>query len=236
MNEGLVVLVRGIIGFFTLLIFTRILGKQQVSQLTLFEYILGITIGSTASTLTTDLGTTAWSHWVGLLVWTLLVFIMQILTSKFPKVNKYINGQPEVIIANGKIMEKSMKKLRYTMYDLMEELRVNNVFDIGQVEYAILETNGKLTVLKKSQYQNLTPHDMKIDTEYSGLNTELIFNGIVIKHNLGKVNLDENWLMNELKKRQIKWPSEVYLATIDTSGNLYIDLFDDHIQKQESIT
>lgn len=231
MNEGFVVMVRGIIAFFTLLIFARFLGKQQVSQLTLFEYVLGITIGSTASTLTTDLSSSAWSHWVGLLVWTVLVFAMQWVTTKYPKAMKYINGEPELLIANGKIMDKKMKSLRYSLSDLLEQLRANNIFDLGQVEFAVLETNGQLTVLKKSQYQTLTPMDMGIATTYTGISSEIILNGIVIEENLKKVHLDRQWLMGELIKRKINSPIEVHIATINTSGELYIDLYQDHLDK-----
>lgn len=238
MNEGLVVIVRGIIGFFTLLIFTRIMGKQQVTQLTLFEYILGITIGSTASNLTTDLTSSAWSHWVGLLIWIVLGLIMQFVTLKSKFMMKYLSGEPELLIANGKIMETTMKKMRYSIYDLLEQLRFKDIFDIKEVEFAIIETNGTLTVLKKSQHQPLTPEDMNIPTDYKGLNTELIFSGNVIKYNLKKVNLDEKWLLNELKNKGVENIKDVYLASLDTSGTLYIDLYDDKgiENKDKSIT
>ncbi len=229
LNESIVVIVRGVIGFFSLLIFTRLLGKQQVSQLTLFEYILGITIGSMASTLTTDLSSAAWPHWVGLVVWATLVYLVQVLTLKFPVISEYINGKPRVLIANGKILEKNLKKLRYNLFELLEQLRMNNIFDINQVEFAVLETNGKLTVLKKSQFQSLTPKDMNLSTDYMGLSTELIYNGVVMEHNLEKIDLDEKWLDSQLKTRGIKNPLEVYLAVINTSGELYIDLYKDHM-------
>lgn len=229
MNEGIVVVVRGIIAFFSLLIFTRLLGKQQVSQLTLFEYILGITIGSMASTLTTDLSSAAWPHWVGLVVWALLVYLVQLMAIKFPKVSHYINGKPQILIANGKILETTMREIRYSLYDLLEQLRTNDIFDISQVEFAILETNGKLTVLKKSQYQPVTPKDMNISTDYQGISTEIIYNGIVLEHNLQKLNLDKIWLNNQLKSRGIKSCTEVYIAMLNTSGELYIDLYKDRL-------
>lgn len=233
MNEGLIVMFRGIIAFFTLLIFARLLGKQQVSQLTLFEYILGITIGSTASTLTTDLSSTAWSHWVGLLVWTLLVYMMQFITMKYPKVMKYVNGSPELLIVNGKIMDQKLKTLRYSLSDLLEQLRVKDIFDISQVEFAILETNGELTVLKKSQFQTVTAKDLNLDTKYSGIAHEVILNGKIIEENLKKVQLDRTWLLAELLKRNIFSPLDVHLATINTNGELYIDLYQDHLIKDE---
>lgn len=235
MNEGLIVLVRGIIAFFSLLIFTRSLGKQQVSQLTLFEYVLGITIGSTASTLTTDLSSAAWPHWVGLAIWTILVYIVQKISVKFPKVSEYINGVPQVIIINGKILEDNIKRMRYSLYDLLEQLRSKDVFDISQVAFAVLETNGQLSVLKKSQFQNLTPKDMNIKTGKDGLSTELIFNGVILEHNLNRAKLDKNWLLKQLRQRKIRDPKEVYLATINVSKELYVDLYKDHITNSMDI-
>jgi uncharacterized membrane protein YcaP (DUF421 family) len=95
------------------------------------------------------------------------------------------------------------------------------------VEFAILETDGQLSVLKKSQYQPLTPNDMGVSTQYKGISTELIYDGVVVDANLKQVNLDRKWLMAELRKRGIKGPSEVLLALLQTSGELYVDLYDD---------
>ena len=110
MNEGLVVFVRAIIAFFSLLIFAKILGKQQISQLTFFDYALGITIGSIAATLTTDLSSRAWPHFVGMLTWCLLGYLMEYITEKWRYAAKYIEGEPTIVIMNGKIMESALKK------------------------------------------------------------------------------------------------------------------------------
>ena len=148
MSQAYVVAVRGIIAFFTLLIFARVLGKQQISQLTFFEYILGITIGSTASELTTDLTSRAWPHWIGLLTWTVAVLALQAVTIKSRYLSKLIDGEPAIVIQDGKILEKAMKKLRYRVDDLYEQLRQKDIFDIMQVKYAILEKDGRISVLK----------------------------------------------------------------------------------------
>jgi uncharacterized membrane protein YcaP (DUF421 family) len=148
LNEGLVVLVRVIIAFFSLLIFTRILGKQQISQLTFFEYILGITIGSIATELTVDLNSKAWPHFVGLVVWFLLTFLLQFITMKSKKVAQYVEGEPTVIIMNGEILDKAMKRIRFRITDLLELLRQKDVFDISEVEIAVLEVSGTLSVMK----------------------------------------------------------------------------------------
>lgn len=231
MNEGLVVLVRSIIGFFSLLIFTKILGKQQISQLGFFDYALGITIGSIAATLTTDLSSRAWPHFIGLLSWALLGYLMQYITLKWRYASKYIDGEPAIIIMNGKIMEDALRKTKYKISDIMSLLRNKDVFDLSQVDFAIIEPNGQLSVLKKPQYEPLTPQDMNITKAPSGISTELIYDGILMHQNLKQLNKSEKWLMDQLKMYQVKDISEVFLATLTPSGSLYIDKYDDHTVK-----
>lgn len=236
MNEAVVVFVRGIIAFITLLIFTRILGKQQVSQLTFFDYILGITIGSIAASLTTDLSSRAWPHWVGLATWAGAVWIVQWISMRSRAFAKYINGEPVILIMNGQLMEKNLRKIRHTVDDLLEQLRHNEIFDLGTVEFAILETNGEISVLKKSQYAPVTPNDLNIPTKYKGITTELIYDGVVIEENLQRVRLDRPWLDNQLKMLDIKSPGEVFLAQLDTQGQLYIDRYNDHLKSMADIS
>jgi uncharacterized membrane protein YcaP (DUF421 family) len=235
LNEGLVVFVRAIIAFFSLLIFAKILGKQQISQLTFFDYALGITIGSIAATLTTDLSSRAWPHFVGLLTWCLLGYLMEYITEKWRYAAKYIEGEPTIVIMNGKIMESALKKMKYTASDLMGLLRVKDIFDLSQVDFAIIEPNGQLSVLKKPEYEPLTPKDMSIQKEPSGISTELIYDGILINENLKQLNKTEKWLMNQLKIHKVKDVSEVFLATLTPSGSLYIDKYDDHMVKVTDI-
>lgn len=230
MNEAAVVFVRGIIAFFTLLIFARLLGKQQVSELTFFDYILGITIGSIAATLTTDLSSRAWPHWVGLATWTAAVWFLQWVSLRSRAVAKYINGEPVILIMNGQIMEKNLKKMRYTLDDLLIQLRHRGIFDLKEVEFALLETTGQLSVLKKSQYAPVTPHDLKIPTKYKGLSTELIYDGKVIDINLKRFNLDRAWLEQQLKAQGIQSPREVFLTLLNTEGELYVNRYQDQGQ------
>ena len=200
MNEGLMTFVRGIIGFFTLLIFTRILGKQQVSQLTFFDYVVGITIGSTASSLTTDLTSRAWPHWVGLLTWTGLCFILQLITLKSKTAEKYLDGQPTIIISNGKILEKSMKKYRYTIGDLLSQLRDKGIFDLDNVAFAVLEKDGQLSILKKTECAPLSTKDLKLKIPPASIDYEVIYDGSIVQDNLTTINRSEKWLMHILNK------------------------------------
>lgn len=235
MNEGLVVLVRAIIGFFSLLIFARILGKEQISQLTFFDYILGITIGSIASELTVDLSSRAWPHWVGLITWAALAYLMEIISLKWRYAAKYIEGEPAIVIMNGKIMENVLRKMKIRVSDIMMLLRNKDVFDLNEVDYAILEPNGQISVLKKPDHLPLTPKDMNISVSPTGISTELIYDGKIIEENLKQMNKDTKWLMKELKKHGIKDVSEAFLVTLNDAGSLYVDKYKDNIKNIKDI-
>lgn len=229
LNEALVVLVRSLIAFFSLLILARLLGKQQISQLTFFEYVLGITIGSIAGTLSVDLDSRAWPHWVGLITWSACVLIMQWFTLKFPVAGKYLIGKPTILIMNGKIMEKEMNSIRYNTTDLMEQLRDKDVFDLNQVAFAVLENNGELSVLLKPEYRTVTCSDMYISPQPAGLSTEIIINGKIIEENLESLQKDRLWLEEQLTSQNISCPEDVFLATYNAAEDkLFIDKYKDH--------
>jgi len=136
------------------------------------------------------------------------------------------------MIANGKIMEKNMKKIRLSINDLMMLLREKNIFNISDVEFALMETDGKLSVLPKSQKQPITPADLKLPTTYKGLMKDIIIDGQVMYENLQDANLNEQWLYNELLTKGIKQPQEVFYAGLDTAGNLYVSIQKDEREKQ----
>ncbi|MBU5485907.1 DUF421 domain-containing protein [Clostridium sp. MSJ-11] len=234
MSEGLVVVVRSIIGYFSLFIFTRALGKQQISQLTFFDYVLGITIGSIAASLTTDLSSRAWPHWVGLFTWAILSFLLQSMTIKWMYIAKYVDGEPTIVIMNGEIMEDALRKMKYRIEDVLQLLRNKDIFDLSEVEFAILEPNGNISVLKKAEHNPLTPKDMNISVQPSNISTELIYDGMIIEENLAKIKKDKNWLIKELKKQKVKDISQVFLATLESTGNLYIDKYEDNGKNKDN--
>lgn len=229
MSETLIAFTRSVIAFFTLFIFARLLGKQQITQLTFFEYATGITIGSIASELSVSLSSKGLVHWVGLATWAGLTFLFQWMATKSRRLAKLIEGEPVVVIQNGKIFHKNLKILRYTLDDVMSQMRKMNVFDISEVEFGIMETNGNLSVQKKSQHQSVTPSDLGLSTRYKGIPTELIVDGKVVQQNLQQVNLNVEWLLGELKSRGIHHPKEVAYASLNTQGELYISLFREEI-------
>lgn len=231
MTEAFVVVLRAIIAFFSLLIFAKILGKQQISQLTFFDYVLGITIGSIASELTVDLESRAWVHWIGLLAWAGLGLLMEYITLKWRYAAKLIEGEPTIVIMKGKIMENALRKMKYRISDITELLRNKDVFDLNEVDFAIIEPNGQLSVLRKPQYEPVKAKDLKIKQEPSGISTELIYDGRLNEENLRQMNKDKKWLEKQLKNKGIMDISDVFLATLNPAGSFYVDTYKDHLKK-----
>ncbi|WP_345238971.1 DUF421 domain-containing protein [Pontibacillus salipaludis] len=235
-DETLVVVVRVIFSFFTLLIFTRVLGKQEVGQLTFFDYINGITIGSIAANLATDLSATTWGHWVGLTGYALLTMILQVISMKSRYLGKVLEGEPTVVVKDGKILEDNLKKMRIKVGELMMLLRQRGVFNITDVEFALIEVNGKLSVLPKSQYLPVTPSDLRILTNEGGIATELIQEGQLIPQNLQQKNVTQEWIEEQLKQQGIDQIEDVFYALYLPNGKLYVDLYEEQVGEEEDIS
>jgi len=215
---------RSMISFVVLFLLAKLMGKKQISQLNFFDYAVGITIGSIAAAFSTD-DRIKYSHGlIALVVWGFIPIAIAYLTLKSIHFRRFFGGIPALLIQNGKIIEHNLKKERFNVNDLLEELRIKGVFDITDVEFAILESNGKISLQLKSQKQPITPAILNIPTSYGGLSANLIIDGEIMYDNLRLVNLNEDWLNNELKKKQINSPKEVFLASLNSSGSLYIDL------------
>ena len=228
MSQSIIVILRSTFTFFTLLVLARFMGKNQISQLTFFDYVNGITIGSIAATMSIDLDIETIPSMAGLLTWALWVLVLGILDLYSHKWRKIIDGRPAVVIQNGHIVDAKLKQLNYNIDDLRMQLRTAGVFNMADVEFALLEPNGSLSVLRKSQKEPLTPADMNIPTSYRGLPIELIQEGQIIDKNLIRLKLNKEWLEQQVKALNHK-PDEVFYAEIDTSGSLYVDLRDDLI-------
>jgi len=233
MEETLVVIVRGTIAFFTLLIFARLLGKQQMANLTFFDYINGITIGSMAGTLATDLSTKAFAHWVGLATFVALTFLFQFVTLKNRNLARIVDGEPVMVIANGKILEKNLADSRIKIDDLLMMLRQKNIFDITQVAFAIYEPDGSLSVLPRAEYQPVTPKDLGLSVQPAGLMTEFVVDGELLEQNLAKRKKDKAWLHRQLKAQGVRDIKEVNLAALLPDGQLYVDKYTDRIGDEQ---
>ena len=220
----LVVIIRSIITFFVLLVLVRLMGKQQVAQLTFFDYVVGITIGSMASTLSVQVNENLLSTLAGLSTWAALAILLAYLSMHSVKLRKLVDGEPTVVIKNGKILEDNLKGIRIPIEELLSELRTMGAFNISDVQSALFEPGGKISVQKKFQKQPVTPGDLNISPQYQGLPITLVLDGVLMEESLRSLKLTKAWLHYQLKKQNIGDVSEVSLAQLDTQGNLYVDL------------
>lgn len=223
----LVVVIRSVISFFSLLLLVRLIGKQQVAQLTFFDYIVGITIGSIAATMSVQVVENTFATLVGMIIWTVLAILLAYFGVHNVWIRKVVEGEATVVVENGKILEENLKRIRIPIDELISELRAQGVFSVADVEFAMFEPGGKISIQKKSQKQPLTPGDLNLPTQYDGLPTNLIMDGILLHDALRSLNLTKAWLKYQLSKQNIQDVSEVSLAQLDTKGNLYVDLIGD---------
>jgi len=214
--------VSSVIAIIVLFILTRIMGKKQMAQLNFFDYVVGISIGSIASEYAVVNNIHLAEGLTALIVFTLFSLVLSYISVKSYKGRKILDGSPSVLIENGKILETSLKKAKINVNDLLEECRQKNIFDISEIEYAILETSGRLSVQPKSQYRKLTPKDMQIPTAYEGLCTNVIIDGKIIEEHLAAINKDTTWLQTQLQGYGIASPLTVLLAYVDTGGALRV--------------
>ena len=190
-----------------------------MSQLDFFDYITGITIGSIAAELATELES-PWKPLVAMIIYGLVALGLTILAHKFPKTRKYINGTPTIIMNNGKLYRENMKKAKLELSEFMVLCRQEGYFNINDIETAIFEYNGKITILPKSQKRPLTPEDMNINPERAEIYTEVIMDGRILHENLKRLGLDLSWLDKQLKNQKIKSAKEIYLAICDKNNKL----------------
>lgn len=236
MGEVTIVLLRSLITFASLLILSRFLGKTQIAQLTFFEWVTGITLGSIAGELTTDLNVRPWPVYAGLVSWVALTSLTQAVVLKSRWISKMVDGEPVVVIQNGQILERNLRLLRMRASELSSLLRVQGVFNYKSVEFAVVEPNGKLSVLKRSQERPVTPADLKLSTEYEGLGLEVVVDGLVMEQNLRRLGVNRAWLRDRLQRQGVTSLEEVFLAVIDTSGHLYVDCYRDRVPPTDDIS
>lgn len=162
-------------------------------------------------------------------IFVFLIYLSAFISLKSEKARKLVAGDPTVVIENGKILEHNMKKMRYTLDYLNQQLRQKDIFSIDEVHYALVENNGLLSVKKKEQHLNITRKDLNIYKSEIKLPVELIMDGEILKDNFTENNISLNWLHEELKLRNLN-VGEVVYALLTSSNKLYIDTHDDYLQ------
>jgi uncharacterized membrane protein YcaP (DUF421 family) len=218
----LILPVRTLILYLLVVLIIRVMGKHQIGQLQPFELVITILISELAAIPMQDTEIPLLNGIIPILTLLFIQVSLSLFSLKSPFVRKIICGGPSILIENGRINEMELIRLRYNLNDLLEQLRLKNIPNIADIEYAILETSGKLSVIPKSQKRPVIPADLKITTDYEGIPVLLIVDGELQRKNMKKFNLTENWLLTELEKDNLHSWSEVFLASLDSSGNIFL--------------
>lgn len=217
----LVVFTRALVLYIIVVISMRIMGKRQIGQLQPFELAIAIMISELAAVPMQNTGIPLINGIIPILTLLIAQLLMSLLALKSIRARALICGKPTILIEKGEIKEEELRKELYTINDLLEQLRIKDFPNISDIEYAILETNGQLSVIPKSQKRPLTPHDMNIKTDYEGITIDVIIDGHIMANNLRIAGKDEKWLLHELHKQHYITPSDILFACIDSSGKLY---------------
>ena len=220
--EVLDVIMRALVSLVVLFFVTKMLGKKQVSQLSVFDYVIGISIGNFAAEMTTDLQIPYINGVLSVLIFGLVAYLVSYLTMKSIKLRRFFMGTPTMIIQNGKILIDNMRKVKLDINDLLEECRTDGYFDISQIEYALMEANGHISILPKGENLPVTIKDMKLTAQKQGLCANLIIDGKIMNENLKNVHKDDKWLKKELKVKGYKELDNILLATLDVNEKLVV--------------
>jgi uncharacterized membrane protein YcaP (DUF421 family) len=224
MENVLWTIARAVIAFLLLLVVTRLVGRKAISQMTFFDFTVAITFGSLTANLGIGDNNTPLTAGIVIVMFGGLAILTSYIALSSMRFRKLVDSEPVVVIAKGELVQANMRRLRITLPMLTTMLREKNAFNIANVEYAIMENDGKLSVLPKSNKQPLTPSDMNIASAYQGLTMDLIMDGKILRENLAHAGRDEAWLRMELKNRGIQSERDVLFAALDSSGALYVSL------------
>lgn len=202
-----------------LFIIAKVMGHKQMSQLDFFDYITGITIGSIAAELATELEK-PWKPLISMLVYGAITIILTLTTSKFPRMRKFINGTPTIVLNNGRLYRENMKKAKLDLSEFMVMCRQEGFFNLNDIQTAIFEYNGRLTVLPKATKRPINPTDMNLVPPSEKICTEVIMDGRVLDGNLKRMGLDIKWLQKELEVQGYKTPKQIFLGVCDDNNQL----------------
>ncbi len=217
--EIIKVILTSVLSAGALFVIAKVLGHKQMSQLDFFDYITGITIGSIAAELATELEK-PWKPLIAMIIYGGITWGLTLITSKLPKMRKFVNGTPTIIMSGGKIYRKNMKKAKMDLSEFLVMCRQEGYFDLNDIQTAVFEYNGRLTVLPKSTKRPVKPEDMNIVPKAETISTEVIMDGRILEENLKRMGLDVTWLNKEIKGMGYKNAKEILLGLCDDNHQL----------------
>lgn len=220
------VIIKGFVSLIILFFVIKILGKKQISQLNIFDYVIGISLGNIAAEMTINSDITIINAFFAMVIYGLCSLFVSFITNKSIIARRFISGTPIVLIEHGKISKERLKKVKIDLNDLMQDAREDGIFDLSKVEYAIMEVSGKVTFLLKSEYEPITGMDMKIKKDINNLSAVLIMDGNIMENNLINLGKDKKWLLKEINDNNYN-VSDIFLLLYN---NGKITIYDKNYQ------
>ena len=227
MSDWQVILLRSSGLVILTLFIARLMGKRLLARMTLFELVTGVAIAVIIAAISLDLVVNPLNAWLALAVWILVPALIYFLALKYKIVRDLVQGGETVLIKQGKVMEDQLLAARLTSEDLLSQLRQKNAFNIADVEFAVMEPGGDLSVLLKKDRQPVTPLTLGLPAVQAGVPQTVMLDGVVMDGPLTALGLNRGWLNTELQKAGVA-PENVFIAQVDAAGQLYLDLFDVH--------
>lgn len=217
--EFLKVLGASLLSLAVLFLLTKLMGNKQISQLTMFDYITGITIGSIAAELATELENPL-RPTVAMVIYGLAAALISFCCSKSNALRAFFGGKPIVLLQNGRLSRENLKKAKLDLNEFLTMARLSGYFDLSQIQTAVFEKNGDVSFLPKAQYRPVNPGDMKLPVQPEELLLNVIVDGKVMERELALAGREEKWLREQLKKQGCGGPEQVLLASVDRAGKL----------------
>lgn len=220
--ELLQVAITSVVSFLVLFFLAKIMGHRQIAQLSVFDYINGITIGSIAAELATELEKPL-RPLLAMVIYALLTMLLEALALKYQRLRKFISGTPSIILDNGKLYRENMKKARLDLTEFLIQCRQQGYFDLGAIQTAVYESDGRLTILPVAERRPATPEDLGVAPEKEQFFTEVIMDGRILGGNLQRMGVNETWLEKQLRAQGYHSAKEIYLGLVD--GNKQLSLY-----------
>ncbi len=220
--ELLQVAITSVVSFLVLFFLAKIMGHRQIAQLSVFDYINGITIGSIAAELATELEKPL-RPLLAMVIYALLTVLLEALALKYQRLRKFISGTPSIILDNGKLYRENMKKARLDLTEFLIQCRQQGYFDLGAIQTAVYESDGRLTILPVAERRPATPEDLGVAPEKEQFFTEVIMDGRILGGNLQRMGVNETWLEKQLQVQGYHSAKEIYLGLVD--GNKQLSLY-----------
>ncbi len=205
-----------------LFILTKLMGNREMSQLTMFDYIISITIGSIAAEMATSLENNFMEPLVAMIVYGVITVFISYITCKSLNLRRFFTGRSRILLDNGKLYRKNFKSAKIDLNDFLMECRINGYFNLSDIQTAILEPNGRISFLPKTLKRPATPEDLNLSPSQENVVINVILDGVLLKENLAKTGNNINWLENNLKKQGVNDIKKVFLATCDNQNNLSV--------------